>query len=162
MEKQTENSRAWKIMLCLTTGNLVLGNAYIEGILPKGPYLPCVSMAGRALLAGYPRYALGNWVIIGSDYGLLPVGCQAIAWTNAEILVLLLMLIRDKGIKFSEIAIKIQQMPKKKMNLKMSSTNWKWWPFCQGLNVLKSSRHWDNATEMNCTSFGPWEILMFT
>ena len=26
-----------------------------EGILPKGPYLPCVSMAGRALLAGYPR-----------------------------------------------------------------------------------------------------------
>ena len=25
---------------------------YIEGILPKGPYLLCVSMAGRALLAG--------------------------------------------------------------------------------------------------------------
>ena len=28
----------------------------IEVILPKGPYLPCVSMAGRALLAGYHRY----------------------------------------------------------------------------------------------------------
>ena len=28
----------------------------IEGILPKGPYRPCVSMAGRALLAGYHRY----------------------------------------------------------------------------------------------------------
>ena len=27
----------------------------IKGILPKGPYLPCVSMAGRALLAGYHR-----------------------------------------------------------------------------------------------------------
>ena len=26
----------------------------LEGILPKGPYLPCVSMAGRAILAGYP------------------------------------------------------------------------------------------------------------
>ena len=26
-----------------------------DGILPKGPYLPCVSMAGRVLLAGYPR-----------------------------------------------------------------------------------------------------------
>ena len=26
---------------------------FFEGILPKGPYLPCVSMAGRALLAGY-------------------------------------------------------------------------------------------------------------
>ena len=29
---------------------------HIEGILPKVPYLPCVSMAGRALLAGYHRY----------------------------------------------------------------------------------------------------------
>ena len=31
-----------------------------EGILPKGPYLPCVSMAGRALLAGYHRIELGD------------------------------------------------------------------------------------------------------
>ena len=31
---------------------------YIDGILPKGPYLPCVSMAGWALLAGYHRYYL--------------------------------------------------------------------------------------------------------
>ena len=30
--------------------------SHIEGILSKGPYLPCVSMAGRALLAGYHRY----------------------------------------------------------------------------------------------------------
>ena len=29
----------------------------IKGILPEGAYLPCVSMAGRALLAGYPRNA---------------------------------------------------------------------------------------------------------
>ena len=27
----------------------------IEGILPKGPYLPCLHMTDRALLAGYPR-----------------------------------------------------------------------------------------------------------
>ena len=26
-----------------------------EGILQKGPYPPCLRMAGRALLAGYPR-----------------------------------------------------------------------------------------------------------
>ena len=31
-------------------------NIYIESILSKGPYLPCVSMAGRALLAGYHRH----------------------------------------------------------------------------------------------------------
>ena len=29
---------------------------HIEGILPKGPYLTCVSMAGRALLTGYHRH----------------------------------------------------------------------------------------------------------
>ena len=29
---------------------------YFEGILPKGPYLQCVSMAGRALLAGYHQF----------------------------------------------------------------------------------------------------------
>ena len=26
------------------------------GILPKGPYPPCLRMADRALLAGYPQY----------------------------------------------------------------------------------------------------------
>ena len=30
---------------------------YIDGILPKGPYPPCLRMAYRALLAGYPPYA---------------------------------------------------------------------------------------------------------
>ena len=38
--------------------DLRIGAAVIEGILPKGPYLPCVSMAGRALLAGYHRYVV--------------------------------------------------------------------------------------------------------
>ena len=28
----------------------------IDGILPKGPYPPCLRMEGRALLVGYPRY----------------------------------------------------------------------------------------------------------
>ena len=31
-------------------------SAYIDGILPKGPYPPCLRMADRAFLAGYPRY----------------------------------------------------------------------------------------------------------
>ena len=57
------------ICLSLSTraSNSVMGNkccySYIEGILPKGPYLPCVSMAGRVLLAGCPRYR-----IIGVTY----------------------------------------------------------------------------------------------
>ena len=32
------------------------GASHIDGILPKGPYPPCLRMADRALLAGYPRY----------------------------------------------------------------------------------------------------------
>ena len=32
------------------------GASYIDGILPKGLYPPCLRMADRALLAGYPRY----------------------------------------------------------------------------------------------------------
>ena len=50
---------------------------HIEGILPKGPYLPCLRMAGRALLAGYHRY-VGVWnrVIIGSCNKLSPVWRQ--------------------------------------------------------------------------------------
>ena len=31
---------------------------YIDGILPTGPYPPCLRMADRARLAGYPRHAL--------------------------------------------------------------------------------------------------------
>ena len=35
-----------------------VNSLHIEGILPKGPYPPCLRMAGRALLAGYPRYVI--------------------------------------------------------------------------------------------------------
>ena len=41
----------------------LLGNVWhIEGILPKGPYLPCVNMAAMALLAGYHRYYICTWI----------------------------------------------------------------------------------------------------
>ena len=36
---------------------------HIEGILRKGPYLPCVSMAGRALLAGYHGHRNDFWMM---------------------------------------------------------------------------------------------------
>ena len=37
-------------------------DAYIDGILPKGPNPPCLRMADRALLAGYPRYASSSGI----------------------------------------------------------------------------------------------------
>ena len=44
----------------------------IKSILPKGPYLPCVSMVGRALLAGYAWYInplrwIQNWPHFADD-----------------------------------------------------------------------------------------------
>ena len=39
-------------------GSWYLGIRHIDGILPKGPYLPCLRMKDRALLAGYHRYCV--------------------------------------------------------------------------------------------------------
>ena len=66
---------------------------------------------------------------IGSDDGFAPGRCQAIIWTNAEIL-----LIGPLGTSFSPILISIQTFPHKKMHLKVSSAKWR--PFCLGVNVL--------------------------
>ena len=38
--------------------DLTKDTPYLDGILPKGPYPPCLRMADRALLAGYPRSVL--------------------------------------------------------------------------------------------------------
>ena len=44
-----------RVMQLAGNANRSEGFSHIEGILQKGPYLLCVSMAGRALLAGYHR-----------------------------------------------------------------------------------------------------------
>ena len=51
-----------KKVLRIHSSNLSHTNVtqYIEGILSKGPYLPCLRMADRALLAGYPGYLMVN------------------------------------------------------------------------------------------------------
>ena len=67
---------------------LILIFRHIEGILLKVPYLPCVSMVGRALLVGY------HWLMIGSDVrkltnfsSLRTVGYNRINWdlTGSEL-----------------------------------------------------------------------------
>ena len=70
---------------------------------------------------------VGKQTIIGLDNGLAPERCQAIIWTNDDIL-----LIGHLGTNFSEIWIGIQTFSFKKMHLKMSSAKWR--PFCLGLN----------------------------
>ena len=70
--------------------------------------------------------------ILGSDNGLSPGRRQAIICTNEWIL-----LIGPLSTNFSEILIKILTFSFKKMHMKVSSA--KRWPFCLGLNVLKTS-----------------------
>ena len=70
------------------------------------------------------------WVIITSDNGLSPMRCQAITWTNVD-----LLSIGPMGTNFSEIRIKIKQFSFTKMNLKMPFANWR--PFCLSLNMLR-------------------------
>ena len=43
-------------------------HAYIEGILPKGSYPPCLRMANRTLLAGYPRYRRTTTALVGQHH----------------------------------------------------------------------------------------------
>ena len=60
-----------------TVGEEQLWYMYIEGILPKGPYPPCLRIADRALLAGYLRYM--NWRVGSRYYPIHPLfrlGCE--------------------------------------------------------------------------------------
>ena len=54
----------------------------IEGILPKGPYLPYVSMAGRALLARYHRYVIFKQISVIDGWG---ISCEiALIWMSVD------------------------------------------------------------------------------
>ena len=49
------------VMVCIgqcNNGVWLNNNHDCDGILPKGPYPPCLRMADRALLAGYPRWEM--------------------------------------------------------------------------------------------------------
>ena len=72
---------------------------------------------------------VGKLTIIGSDNGLSPGWCQAIIWTNAN-----LLLIGPLGTNFSEIFVEIYTYSLKKIHLKMLSAKRR--PCCLGLNVL--------------------------
>ena len=78
-----------------------------------------------------PDIRLTTLGIIGSNNGLSHGRCQAIIWTNAEIL-----LIGPLGRNFSEIAIHTFSLTK--MHLKISSVKWR--PCCLGLCVLNHAK----------------------
>ena len=65
---ETHPRPVWKELIEISVRKMSLENTLvklfprIEGILPKGPYPPCLRMADKALLAGYPLYLSGQWV----------------------------------------------------------------------------------------------------
>ena len=56
---------------------------HFEGILPTGPYLPCVSMAGRALLAGYHWFIYHFFSVVGANANM---NLLKVMWTPWVIL----------------------------------------------------------------------------
>ena len=90
--------------------------------------LPCNSHFSK-----WPKTFLGGVcaskiTTIGWDTGLSPGQRQAIAWTNAGILLIGLL-----GINFNKILIEIHTFSFKKILFKMSSRKWR--PFCLGLLI---------------------------
>ena len=53
IENEVQNNMSYFLLCDYSRPSTVL--AHCDGILPKGPYSPCLHMADRALLAGYPR-----------------------------------------------------------------------------------------------------------
>ena len=54
----------------LLNGSIYHPHFQFEGILPKGPYPPYLSMTDRALLAGYPRIVSLMFCILRSTLGV--------------------------------------------------------------------------------------------
>ena len=92
--------------------------------------------------------------IIGLNNGVSSDRCQAIIWTNAEIL-----LIRPLGRNFSEFLIEIHIFAFKKMHLKMRSG--KWQPSCLSLDLLKSRPYYLRVSTLrlgNIWWYSPCEV----
>ena len=91
--------------------------------------------------------------IIGTNNGLSPVRCQAIIWTNAD-----LLSIGPLGRNFSDIYIRLPQFSFSKLHLKMSSAKRRL--FCLGVNALKPfciillQFNWRSGTHI----FQPWDF----
>ena len=86
---------------------------YIDGILPKGPYPPCLRVADRALLAGYPRYGVRY---LGSDNSF--VACWA---PRCHLNQCWLTINWTPGTNFSESSITIEIFSLNIMHFRMSS-----------------------------------------
>ena len=72
-----------------------------------------------------------SWNIIGSTFGLLPGQCQAIIWTNTD-----LLSIRSSATIFGEILTKIMKRSLKTIHLKMLCAKC---PFCWLMFFTKSN-----------------------
>ena len=76
------HARHWQSVSRYTDpGGIDMSVPYIEGILPKGSYPPCLRMADRALLAGYPRHI--QTVVIGIDHDTVCAGVVGTAIRNS-------------------------------------------------------------------------------
>ena len=94
-----------------------LWGVYCEGLGENGPRYNGTALYWHNGSSHWgPLYASMNWVISGSNNDWLPICCQAITWTNDE-----LLSNWPLGTNFSVIWIKIEQSSYNKMNMKISA-----------------------------------------
>ena len=100
-------------------------------------------------------YASVKKATSGSENGLSPDRHQAIIWTNAG-----LVLIKSTRTNFCEIWIKVKQFLSKKINLKISSSNWRL--FFLDLNVLTLSQsQWENLDDFCYLTHWNWHKMAY-
>ena len=127
-------------LYCISNGHAAIWNVTRFQLLRHT--LLCLTHWGRVT-----HICVSKLTSIGSDNGLSPGRRQAIIWSNAGIL-----LIRPLGTNFSEFLIEMPTISFKQMRLRLSSA--KWWPFCLGLNELKTNRSVPLAPYCGC--FAGW------
>ena len=54
--------------------------SYLEGILPEGPYLPCLGMADKALFAGYPWSPVSQEKLLPTEESCKEQSARLMAW----------------------------------------------------------------------------------
>ena len=107
------------------TYNIQCESRILSGGNAVGFQIICHNLSWLTHWGPVTHICVDNLTIIGSDKGLSPGRCQAIIWTNADIL-----LIRSQGTYFNGISFEFHIFSFRKMHLNMPSAKCR--PFCLG------------------------------
>ena len=115
-------------------GKILTCDREIKGILPKGPYMPCVSMAGRALLAGYHR-SMPFYTIL-DEIKCLNIWHLNFWWTIIIIIVFFHLLFDESKFDISISFVMRQRLTKSIKSWQVTASFWFMKNVTQYVNVI--------------------------